>query len=79
MTQPFGRYDVLWSAENKYQPRPLASVDMCYLLHKTYRPHGCPIIAYYFHKNKRSVISTELHIDIRSFLFLFISLVSFAQ
>ena len=31
MTQPFGRYDVLWSAENKYQPRPSASVDMCFL------------------------------------------------
>ena len=47
MAQPFGRYDVLWSAENKYQPPPSASVDVFSLLHKTsYRPHDCAIIAY---------------------------------
>ena len=25
MTQPFGQYDVLWSAENQYLPRPSTS------------------------------------------------------
>ena len=46
LTQPFGRYDNLWSAENKYEPRPSALVHMCFLCSIKHHIdlHGCAII-----------------------------------